>query len=117
MRYRALSPTGDYTFGQGAANFLVNSPAAVAQAIQTRLLLITGEWFLDNTEGTPYPTKILGKNTASTRDIAIKTRILQTPGVKQLNAYASSLIDRKFTPQAIVQTIYGQTDQITVPMP
>lgn len=40
MRYRVLSPTGDYTFGQGPGEFLVNSPAAVAQAIGTRLRLM-----------------------------------------------------------------------------
>lgn len=108
MRYRALSPDGDYTFGQGAANFLVNTPQTVGQAILTRLKLLTQEWFLDVTDGTGYNPLILGKNTQSTRDLEIKSRILRTPGVKQLVSYASQVQDRGFSVQAVVDTIYGQ---------
>lgn len=109
MRYRALSPSGDYTFGQGIDNYLINTPAAVGQAIRTRLLLLTQEWFLDVTDGTPFSTQILGTNTRATRDLAVKARILKTPGVKQLVQYASQVADRKFTVTALVDTIYGQT--------
>lgn len=112
MRYRALSDDFDYTFGQGTQNLLVNSPATVGQAIRTRLLLLTGEWYLDTTSGTPYATKILGKNTAATRDLAIKGRILQTQGVKELLGYASRLVDRAFTVQAVVMTIYSSEPEI-----
>lgn len=108
MRYRKLSPTGDYTFGQGNQDFLVNTPETVAQAVQTRLLLLTGEWYLDQTEGTPYATQILGTNTRATRDLAVKRRILQTPGVKSLLSYASQVVDRKFSVQAKIDTVYGQ---------
>lgn len=109
MRYRALSATGDYTFGQGSANYLIDVPLTVGQAVKTRLLLLTQEWFLDLTEGTPYSTQILGTNTRATRDLAVKARILKTPGVKQLVQYASEVRDRQFLVGAIVDTIYGQT--------
>lgn len=110
MRYRALSPTGDYTFGRGSANFLINTPAAVAQAILTRLRLFTNEWFLDTSEGTPYTPKVLGKGTAGTRDTAIRNRILGTDGVTSIVSYSSELsADRKLTINAIVNTVYGQT--------
>jgi hypothetical protein len=65
MRYRTLDANGDYTFGQNGANFLVNSPAAVGQAVLTRVKLMQGEWFLDQTAGTPYDTEILGAGTES----------------------------------------------------
>lgn len=117
MRYRALSPSGDYTFGQGVANFLVNTPACVGQAVQTRLRLLTKEWFLDLTDGTPYDPDVEGKNTASTRDLAIKNRVLKTPGVTGISAYRSTLVDRNFAPQLTIDTIYGSTDAITVPLP
>ena len=117
MRYRKLSDTGDYTFGQGQANFLIDSPDAVAQAIQTRLLLMTGEWFLDTTDGTPYATQILGMNTAATRDLAVKRRVLQTPGVKQITSYSSQVVDRKFSVSVTVDTIYGQTATAEVTFP
>lgn len=114
MRYRALAAeTFDYTFGQGNANFLVNSPAMVGQEVRTRLLLLRGEWFLDVTEGTPYSTQVLGKGTQASRDLAIKSRILKTAGVKQLVSYVSAVVDRNFTVQAVIDTIYGQTEVVT----
>lgn len=114
MRYRALSPSGDYTFGQGRANFLVNSPATVAQAVLTRLLLLQGEWFLDTSDGTPYATQVLGTGTQATRDQAIKSRVLDTQGVTGIVAYASQVNadTRGFSVQMTIDTTYGQT-QVT----
>ena len=108
MKYRALSPTGDYVFGQGPSEFLSNSPATVAQAVRTRLLLFTGEWFLDLNEGTPYEQKILGKNTQPLYDQAFRERILGTPGVLSITDYASYLsADRHLSVQATIDTLYG----------
>ena len=109
MKYRTLDPNGDYTFG-ATGEFLINSPEAVAQAILTRLRLVAGEWFLDVTEGTPYKTEVLGYNTQGTRDLAIKNRILSTPGVTDMIAYSSSVTaDRKMFVSARVNTQYGPT--------
>lgn len=110
MRYRAQSASGDYTFGQGAANFFVNVPDAVAQAVKTRLLLMTGEWFLDVTEGTPYSTDILGTGTAPLYDAAIQLRIKGTEGVTALVSYSSTLVDRQLRVQATIDTLYGQAE-------
>lgn len=109
MRYRTLAPGGDYTFGQGGAQFLVDSPDAVAQAVATRLSLASGDWFLDVTEGTPYATDILGAGTATRYDQALRQRILDTPGVAALVDYASTLdrSTRKLTVAATVSTVYG----------
>lgn len=109
MRYRALDANGDMTFGHGSANFTVNTPATVAQAISTRLKLDEGEWFLDVTEGLPL-NQILGF-TRRTRDIAIRTRILQTQGVTGIVSYGSQLDSRTraFTVEATVNTIYGSS--------
>lgn len=111
MRYRTLTASGDYSFGENGANFLVNSPVAVGQAVLTRLKLIQGEWFLDQTAGTPYDTQILGAGTESTRDLAIQTVILEMQGVTEIVDYASYLdpSTRKFTVAATINTIYGQT--------
>lgn len=109
MRYRALSPDGDYTFGQGNSNFLINSPDAVAQAVMTRLLLMQGEWFLDITEGTPYGTKILGTGTSPFYDQAIRERILGSQGVIGIASYSSNVQNRKLSVEATINTIYGAT--------
>jgi hypothetical protein len=116
MKYRKLDADGDYQFGV-QAEFLKDTPLTVAQAIYTRLLLHTNEWFLDSTEGTPYAEQIEGFGTQSTRDPAIQSRILGTPGVEELLSYSSALsADRRFTVNARVLTLYGQI-QITLAMP
>lgn len=113
MRYRKLDANGDYQFG-GAGEFFVDDPAGVSQAIRTRLLLLTGEWFLDSNEGTPYDTSILGYGTATTRDPAIIDRILGTPGVQEILRYSSSVDrNRLFRVDALVSTSFG-TAQVQV---
>lgn len=109
MRYRTLDPDGDYTFGRGPTQILANTPETVAQAILTRLALWSGEWFLDTDEGTPYLARVLGAGTANTYDAAIQERILDTPGVVELTAYASVVDGRALSIQATVATIYGET--------
>lgn len=107
MRYRKLSPTGDYVFGQGSANFYVNQPEAPAQAVETRLALLLGEWYLDLSDGTPYATQILGYGTSRLRDQAVKSRILGTPNVTAISKYASQLVGRAFSVQATIETAFG----------
>jgi hypothetical protein len=108
MRYRMLSPSGDYVFGQGRQEFWVDSAEGVAQAVQTRLLLAQGDWFLDLIEGTPYATQILGAGTRALYDQAIRTRILGTPGVLSIIDYTSDLDDqRHLSVRCTIQTQYG----------
>ena len=108
MRYRQLDAAGDMTFGASQQNFLVDSPDAVAQAVQTRLRLIQGEWFLDVTEGMPWATEVLGVRTSATYDAAIKACILGTQGVVEILSYSSSLTGRALSVSAVIDTIYGQ---------
>lgn len=111
MRYRTLTAGNDYSFGENGANFLVDTPAAVGQAVLTRLRLEQGEWFLDQTAGTPYATEILGAGTESTRDLAMQTVILETQGVTGIVEYASYLnpTTREFIVAATIDTLYGTT--------
>jgi hypothetical protein len=109
--YRKLTSTGDYTFGKGAANFLVGTPDTVAQAVKTRLALITGEWFLDLTRGTPYKEQILAEGKMALYDHAIKEVILNTQGVRSILEYASGVNPntRAAFIACTIDTIYGQT--------
>lgn len=115
MRYRALDANGDMRFGSGPSEFLINSPACVGQAVMTRLLLVEGEWFLDTTEGTPWATQILGKNTAASYDPALQARVLETQGVVNIETYASQLdpTTRELSVQMLLNTLYGQTPVAT----
>jgi len=110
---------GDYTFGQGTANFWINQANGVAQSVQTRLGLWEGEWFLDNTEGTPYAQQILGYNTKSLYDMALKARILATQGVSSIDNYSSSFnpVTRALTVDALsIVTIYSKTPIPVLPV-
>lgn len=108
MLYRTLDANGDYQLG----SFLSNSPAAVAQAVQTRLLLWRGEWFLDVTDGTPYMQDVLGHGT--NYDLEIQDRILSTPGVTEITSYSSSVVNRALSVQCTLNTLYGA---VTVGIP
>lgn len=117
MRYRKLDGDGDYTLGTGA-DFHVDTPEAVAQAVKTRLGLWYGEWFLDTSDGTPWNEQILGKRTRGRNyDAAIRQRILGTQGVSEISEYSSSFDGntRALSVQATITTIYGTT-QISTTM-
>lgn len=105
MRYRSLDLLDDYSIGIA---ILVDSPAAVAQAVKTRIRLFAGEWFLDSNEGLSLK-RIVGERTKSTRDQEIQQRILGTPGVRSLLNYSSTVdtAHRTFTVTATIDTIYG----------
>lgn len=118
MRYRRLTPSGDYSFGSGQGDFYANVPEAPAQAVLTRLRLNLGDWFLDRTDGTPWQTKVLGTNTAATRDAVIKSRILDTPGVNSILSYSSSFNGntRTFNVYVRLDTIYGVIPPVNQPL-
>lgn len=118
MRYRKLDENLDYTFGKGRNNFWVNVPDAPGQAVLTRLKLEQGQWFLDRSEGTPWNTSVLGKYTGDVRDPVIRTRILQTQGVRFLLNYSSSLNreTRGFDVVVVIDTIYGRSQPTKVPL-
>lgn len=109
MRYRRLSPTGDYTFGRQQADFYINQPEAVAQAVATRLRLWKGQWFLDTSDGMDWLGSVLGNRTSRIRDITLQTRVLQTPGVTEIDAYNSNgdPNTRAFRAAMTLQTLYG----------
>lgn len=112
MRYRMLSPTGDYLFGNGQANFFINSPEAVAQVVETSLRLFYGEWYLDTTAGMPWLQEVFGYNTQAETDAALISYILGLQGIQDLTNWSST-----FNPEtrayssvtALLYTIYGPT--------
>lgn len=109
MRYRRLDHTGDYVLGRGGADLLRDTPDTVAQAVATRLRLLSGEWFLDLQEGTPYAPAVLGRHTAESYALAIQGRILGTQGVRGILAYDSHLDPdtRRLSIAVTLDTVYG----------
>lgn len=111
MTVRKLSPTGDFEFGQGALNFISNSPATVAQVVKTALLLWLGEWYLDLTLGMPWIEGVLGKHNQSTADVTVQDYILSVQGVTDIESFESIAQGdlRKYSADCRINTLYGPT--------
>lgn len=116
MRYRVLTADGDMRFGHQQADFLRDSPDTVAQAVLTRLKLWMGEWFLDQTEGTPYQQAVLGTSKRATVEPALRARILDTQGVQALTAFDLSIDpdQRTASVRATITTLYGPAQFVGV---
>lgn len=111
MRYRKLSPTGDYTVGKKEGTFYKDQPEAVGQAVLTRLKLAQGEWFLNTDQGTPYNSRILGAGMVASYDAAIQEVILNTQGVVGITGYSSGVDPetRAAFVSCTIDTLYGST--------
>ena len=118
MKYRKLTSTGDYTFGKGLGNLLSNSSETVAQAVQTALALIQGEWFINTFAGVPYGTRVFGAGTKARYDLVLQSAILDVPGVSRIVNYSSSVDarTRRASVSCTVDTIYGTTTISNLPV-
>ena len=112
MRYRKLDANGDYSFGRGLADFWIDVPDAVAQAVGTVLQLWQGQWFLDTSVGVPWAQQVVGTLPQDVRDAVVQTAIAGTQGVaiNGILSYASQQdpSTRVFSVQAEVTTIYSK---------
>ncbi|MCL6442078.1 MAG: hypothetical protein K6T83_01205 [Alicyclobacillus sp.] len=114
MRYRKLSPSGDYTFG--LQNGFYTDTEAVAQAIYTSLKLLQGEWWEDTSQGLPLFQSILGQPGTPDHihavDMLVQEQILNVPGVQEITSFSSDYDSRTRTytiTNCTVQTQYGET--------
>jgi hypothetical protein len=113
MIYRKLDSNGDYSFGRGGQDFH-SGTVAVAQAIKTRLLLFSSEWWEDLEQGLPLFQNILGASGSPESlngvDLLIQERITGTSGVKSLSNYTRSFDNRELSISCNVTTIYGDAE-------
>lgn len=116
MKYRRLDQNGDMTFGHQRHDFHHNSPEGVAQAVITRLKLWLGEWFIDMAEGTPYQQALLGAHKQNTVEPALRERILETKGVKEIVDFDLQWDTEARTVKVnvMLDTDYGETKIIEV---
>lgn len=116
MLVRRLDEGHDMTFGQGLANY-ARDDEATAQAVETRLLLLFNEWFLDTDAGVPHLQDIMVKpaNMPLAQAI-IKRTILETEGVQEIRSFDMTYDreTRKLFIQATVTNIYGSVANIKV---
>lgn len=81
MKYRRFDSNGDYTFGNNNGSFL-NGVEAIAQAIKTKVMLFSSEWWEDISIGIPMFESILG-NVSSENDNMTYT-LLITKRIKEI---------------------------------
>lgn len=118
---RALDANHDPMWGQGQSNFLTDINA-VAQIIQTRLLLLQGEWWANLNEGLPVLQTMLGvggsgKNVEPVI-LAIQQNIAGAPYVNSVGEI-QTVYDpaaRSFEFTCNVYTAFGQI-QVTQSLP
>jgi len=118
MIYRRLDSNGEYSFGRNSQDF-ISETDAVAQAVQTRLNLLKGEWWEDADDGLPLFQNILGSSGSNQNirviDNIIKKRINETAGVLSIDSFVSSYNSeiRAYNYQATITTIYSTTTTIS----
>lgn len=95
--------TGDLVFVKGVER--------VRQQVEFRLSLWAGEWFLDETFGTPYLLRILGKAAVSVDAAvdALRQQMLDVEGVTSINRldYTFDAAARKLSVDVDLQSEYG----------
>jgi hypothetical protein len=108
---RQLDANHDPLWGNGQNNF-VNDIEAVAQKIQTSLLLFLGEWWLNLNNGLPLFQSILASNNGKKADaisLLIQEVIIGVPFVTGIsNVVTTFTTNRKFTFTCLVETQFGQ---------
>ncbi len=111
MRVRKLAPGGDYSFGNGQADFYQNVPAAPGQVALTSCTLWQGEWFLDTDAGTPYMEGILGKHSVTDANNTFSQVIQGAQGVTGISKIVASIDPnrRVYAGVFYIDTLYGST--------
>ena len=109
---RALDANHDPIYGNGVGSFLADIDA-VAQIIQTRLLLFQGEWWAALQDGLPLFQSILGSNNGKKTTVIsdlIRTVIEGTPYVTQVGTIVTNFDNatRQYTFACAVKTQFGQ---------
>jgi hypothetical protein len=108
--------TGDMMFGKNLDNFARNAQAC-AQNVTTKLRFFMGEWFLDQTYGTPWFQDIFKKPVNQPLSEAdIKAVIYSETGVNQILSFSFELdhASRQATIRVDLDTIYGTIEGIVV---
>ena len=107
MIVRALTSTGDWTYGTGAQNYLQNA-AAVAQCIQTGLKSFLGNCFFATNAGIDWFDFLSGKSQVLL-NLAIATQILNTQNVTGIQMLIVNLdtLTRNITIEYSASTVYS----------
>ena len=113
MIFRNLNSNGDWTFGNGLANY-VSGNQAIGLNIQTRIQSFLGDCFFDTGAGIDWANRLGSKNQLTLLEIDLKRIILQSYGVVGIVAFNPVLTGRSFTLSCTINTIFSQGYELTV---
>lgn len=107
MIVRALDKDGDWTFGQGKSNYLVNIDA-LAQIIQTRLKSYLANCFFDLGAGIAWDQRLSQKGTEDLLKSDTYSIIINTDGVLGITSHELNVVNRRATIRTVIESIYGR---------
>lgn len=115
MIFRNLNSNNDWTFGKGKNNF-VSKNDAIRLDIKTRLQSWVNNCFFDLSAGIDWNNRLGSKNQQTLLEADLRRVILQSDGVTGINSASTSLINRVFTANYDVSTIYSKSfrDSVTL---
>ena len=110
MIIRALTPTGDATFGQGIQNFL-NGQNAIAENIETNLYCFLRDCYFDIQKGIDWLRFFSVPTQAQEVMLSVRGNILLSFGVTSINSLNVSVVGRKIIINMNINTIYTSNFQ------
>lgn len=115
-RERDTNGYGDMVFVNGATPITDEFVDAVAQRVFIMLRTFESEWYLNDTTGVPYLTRILGyKVEKSTVDRILQQKILEQSGVADILEFNSTLSgSRVYEASMRIRTTGGDTFRETL---
>lgn len=110
MIFRNLTSDGDWTFGNGVADYLVGEDA-IKMNIQTRLKCFLNDWFADMSFGIDWWNLLGQKGSSAEANVLLqcRTSISGAYGVVKINSVMTSLdrTTRQLTLTFDVDSIYA----------
>lgn len=108
MIVRSLDDSGDWTFGKGRNNYLVDNKA-IMQSIATRLRSFLGDCFFAPAAGLDW-FNLLGAKDKIALELGVRTTILNTAGVKSIVSVNIALDEttRLITMSYTVTTVFTE---------
>lgn len=110
MIVRGIDSNGDWTFGSGRGN-LKTDDAALSQNIATRIKEWKGDCFFNQNAGIDWANRIGSRGQQLRLEEELRSLILKVEGVLNVEQVSVTLINRKFTVNFSISTIYSESLQ------
>ena len=109
MIIRGIDENGDWIFGQGL-NSYKSTQQAIEQNIKTKVLEWKGDCFFNLEVGIDW-INFLGSNLIDELELALKNLIIACYGVVNVTQVSVEFLDRNFSVNYTIDTIYSQNVQ------